>query len=147
MLGRVKLSKCKYNKKGRNWAETEVCFCFKNENMCILKRKIKDWWCCEKKSIKFLICIWSFYCMRKNKNIKYKNYVGELFEDISNNYFLLFIVLKKFDLQTVLLLFIHSFICLVKQFTICLRNGTTLHVDILHSFMVRAQTYAFLVPG
>ena len=85
--------------------------------------------------------------MRKNKNIKYKNYVGELFEDISNNYFLLFIVLKKFDLQTVLLLFIRSFICLVKQFIICLRNGTTLHVDILHSFMVRAQTYAFLVPG
>ena len=53
--------------------------------------------------------------MRKNKNIKYKNYVGELFEDISNNYFLLFIVLKKFDLQTVLLLFIHSFIHLFSK--------------------------------
>ena len=30
---------------------------------------------------------------------------------------------------------------------ICLRNRTTLRVDFLHSFMVWAQTYAFLVQG
>ena len=31
--------------------------------------------------------------------------------------------------------------------TICLRNRTTLHFDFLPSFMVSAQTYAFLVQG
>ena len=32
-------------------------------------------------------------------------------------------------------------------FLLCLRNRTTLHFDFLHSIMVCAQTYAFLVQG
>ena len=34
-----------------------------------------------------------------------------------------------------------------KKHESCLRNRTTLRLDFLHSFMVCAQTYAFLVQG